>query len=189
MNFEQNSTLFRRYLYFILPGYLFVNDCLMSEFLLRRENFPGLKKWVHIEELALQNNNQARVNSFADSCRSYLHFYNVPDEKLDGFVKNEGDNAFPDAPAIFLTGKEIYAERSYFETGSLCWVNRQLKIQNAWSNHYPRKWSDISPQKFISTRNKLFLSIWPDAGLIRKKMEKSELRTINISIQKNNNFL
>jgi hypothetical protein len=142
----------------------------MSEFLLRRENSPRLKKWVHIEELALQKNNQARLNSFADSCRGYLHVYNVPHEKLDGVIKNE--NAFPAAPAILSTGKVIYTEQSYVETGSLCWLNRHLKIHNAWSNHNPRNWSDKSPQKFISNRKKLFLAIGPDAGLIRRKRKK-----------------
>ena len=74
----------------------------MSEFLLRRENSPGLKKGVHIKELALQKNNQARVNSFTDSRPGYLHFYYVPDGKLDGVIKNEGDNAFPACPCHFI---------------------------------------------------------------------------------------
>ena len=144
----------------------------MSEFLLRRETSPGLKKGVPTEGLALQKNNQARMNSFTDSCPGNLHFYYVPDRKSDGVIKNKNDIAFPACPCHFLTGKEIYADRSYFETTSICCLNRQLKIQNAWSNHSSRKWSDIFPQEFISARNKLFLSIWPDAGLIRKKMEK-----------------
>ena len=145
----------------------------MSEFLLRCEKSPELKKGVHIKEFALQKNYQIRMNSSTDSRPGYLHFYYVPDGKLDGVIKNENDNAFPTAPAILLSGKEVYAEKSYYETGSLCWLNRQLKIQNAWSKLSPRKWSDISQQKFISTRNKLFLSMRPDAGLIRKKMKKS----------------
>jgi len=140
----------------------------MNEFLLRRENSPGLKKWVHIEELALHNNNQIRVNSFNDTCPGYLRFYYVP--------------AYPAAFVIKQTRQKPGAEETYLQSDSHYWLNLYLNSQRSGSKNSRGKWSHIFPQDFISARNKLFLSIWPDAGLIRRKMKKSLLRTIKISI-------
>ncbi len=93
----------------------------MSEFLLRRENSPGLKKWVHIEELALHNNNQIRVNSFNDTCPGYLRFYYVP--------------SYPAAFVIKQTRQKPGAEETYLQSASHYWLNLYLNSQRSGSKN------------------------------------------------------
>lgn len=139
----------------------------MSEFLLRHEKPPELKKWVHIKDFALQKNNQVRANSFDHTGLECMRFWSVGYEKFDWFFRSENDTAFPTDSIIILHQQKPGAGKTFFESGSFYWLNRYLDFENPGCKHSPGIMRDRYTQEFISTWKKLFHSIWPDAGLSR----------------------
>ena len=139
----------------------------MNEFLLRCEKSPELKKEVHIKEFALQKNYPIRVNSFDHTCRECVRYCFDPYEKYEWIIRSQNITAHPTDFVIIQPRQKPDAEKTYLESASHYWLNLYSNIQRSGSKNYPGNRSDISPQKFISTRRKLFLSIWPDAGIIR----------------------
>jgi AraC-like DNA-binding protein len=133
----------------------------MSQFLLQNENSPELQQFVQIDEFALKKNSSIRLNSFNETCSECLRFYYVLDGKFDWVINSENYTLYPTDLAIILPGQELRPEKGYLEIGTLYWLNLNLHIQKAGGNSSPGKWSNISPQEFISIRKILFLNNVP----------------------------
>ena len=143
----------------------------MSQFLLH-ENSPELRQFVHINEFAFKKNNSIRLNSFNNICSVCLRFFYILDGKFDWVINGENYTLYPTDLAIILPAQELYAEKGYLEIGSLYWLNLHINFQNPGSKSSIGKWSNITPQEFISIKKNLFLNSVPvvsrlkDAGSI-----------------------
>src|SRR5918993_4479440 len=118
----------------------------MMSFLLNRIS-KELAPFPHVAEFALRKCNTIRFNSLPIEAKPLLRLYYILQGKFSWVIGKQTHALFPGDLAIVLPGMLFGGVNNYFDIGTVCWIELDVKRSPGDKGICPGNWSSFSSKE------------------------------------------